>query len=115
MKMKPLTPEQLEAIRKKLSYCWLVHSEEDEDRYQVFDYFLSINTAEEEDDDDCYCTDENECHYCLENKSDAEWLRERENQIALRKIEEFKRSLMYDLEGQVRLTWFEDWLQQEDE
>ena len=48
-----LTPEQLEAIRKKLSYCWLVHSEEDEDRYQVFDYFLSINTAEDEPCSEC--------------------------------------------------------------
>ena len=46
------------------------------------------NTAEDEDDD-CYCTDENECHYCLENKSDARWLQEQERQITLRMIEEF--------------------------
>ena len=112
--MDKLTPEQLEAIRKKLSYCWLVHSEEDEDRYQVFDYFLSINTAEDEDDD-CYCTDENECHYCLENKSDARWLQEQERQIALRKIEEYYATVKSG-RGLVGFQiWLEDWLQQEEE
>jgi len=80
------------------------------------DALLEALTEPEDEDSDCYCTDEDECHYCLENKSDAQWLQERENQIALRKWNEFwswKSEWTGDLPAPQEHMTFDDWLQQD--
>ena len=84
--MNKLTPEQRDWIIEIVRKNW---SNADSSYFlDIIKNEINANTAEDEDDD-CYCTDENECHYCLENKSDARWLQEQERQITLRMIEEF--------------------------
>ena len=44
-----LTSEQREAILKKLSYCWLVRDADEDDRYQVFEDFITAHTESEDE------------------------------------------------------------------